>query len=186
MSIISRLTTWSDNQVLTASAQNGEFNNILNDYNGGITNANIASGAAIATSKINATFPSGTIIGDTDTQTLSNKTLTKPIINGSVHGISGVSGTSPTLDCSAANIFTITLSGNTAFAISNVSVGQVFLVEVKQGSGTTYTNTWFSTVTWVTSGATAPVQTTTSNGYTVYGFRCTGSNTYLGYLVGTN
>lgn len=52
MSVISRVTTWSDGQVLTASALNGEFNNILNNYNGDITNANISASAAIATSKI--------------------------------------------------------------------------------------------------------------------------------------
>lgn len=52
MSIISRVTTWSDNQVLTASALNGEFNNIVNDYNGGITNANISASAAIGWSKV--------------------------------------------------------------------------------------------------------------------------------------
>jgi hypothetical protein len=46
------VTTWSDGQVLTASALNGEFNNIVNDYDGSITNANISATAAIATSKI--------------------------------------------------------------------------------------------------------------------------------------
>ena len=105
---------------------------------------------------------------------------------GTAKPVTTLSGTTPTIDLSTADIFTITLSGNTTFSISNASVGQVFMVEVKQGSGTTYTNTWFSTVTWVTSGGTAPVETTTSNGYTTYGFRVTGAGTYLGYLVGTN
>lgn len=186
MSTISRVTTWSDNQTLTASALNGEFDNIVNDYNGGITNANISNAAAISLSKLAGTFPSGTIVGTTDSQTLSNKTLTKPTINGSTPAVTAFSGTSPTLDLSVSNIFSGTLTGNTTFAVSNVSTGQVFMVEVKQGAGTTYTNTWFSTVTWVTSGATAPTQTTTSNGYTTYGFRCTGSNAYLGYLVGSS
>lgn len=186
MAILSRLVVWSDGQTLTASALNGEFNNILNDYNGDITNANISNSAAISTSKINATFPSGAIVGTTDSQTLSSKVLTKPTINGSVQGVTTLSGTTPTMDLSVANVFAITLSGNTTYSISNVTTGQVFMVEVKQGSGTTYTNTWFSTVTWVTGGATAPVETTTSNGYTTYGFRCTGTNTYLGYLIGTS
>lgn len=124
-------------------------------------------------------------------QTWTNKILTSPTINlptvkSATQTVVAVSGASPTLNLSNGNIFTITLSQNATFSISNASAGQVFMVEVQQGSGTTYTNTWFGGVTWVTSGATAPVQTTTSNGYTTYGFRCTGSNTYLGYLVGTN
>lgn len=60
------------------------------------------------------------------------------------------------------------------------------MVIVKQGSGTTYVNTWFSGVTWVTAGATAPTQTTVTNGYTTYGFICTGASAYLGFLVGSN
>lgn len=185
MSIISAYVVWSDGQVLTASALNGSFNNILNNYNGGITDANISPTAAIALSKLAGTFPSGAIVGTTDTQTLSNKTLTKPIVNASVQGIGAFSGTTPTLDLSVANIYAGTLTGNTTFAVSNASTGQVFMVEVQQGSGTTYTNTWFSGVTWITPGSSAPVQTTTSNGITTYGFRCTGVGAYEGYLVGS-
>lgn len=37
--------------MLTASALNGNFSTIVNDYNGDITNANIAAGAAIEESK---------------------------------------------------------------------------------------------------------------------------------------
>lgn len=90
------------------------------------------------------------------------------------------------LDGSASNIFTRTLAGSEVFTQSGFSTGQVFMAKVKQGSGTTYTVTWFATVTWITTGATAPVQTTTSNGYTTYGFVCTGANTFDGYLVGTS
>lgn len=188
MSVISRITTWSDGQVLTASALNGEFNNILNDYNGGITDANISNSAAISTSKINKTFPSGAIVGDTDIQTLTQKTLTAPTINNptvkaSVQIVTAMSAQA--LDGSTANIFTRTLAGSEVFTQSNFTAGQVFMVEVKQGTGTSYTVTWFSGITWVTSGGTAPVQTTTTNGYTTYGFRCTGTNTFLGYLIGT-
>lgn len=209
MATVTRTTTWSDNQVLTATALNSEFNNLLNalaltnsDIAGGagivyskltltnsIVNADISASAAIATSKINTTFPTGTIVGTTDSQSLSNKTLTKPTVTASVQTVTALSGTTPTVDGSTANVFTITLTGSATFQqCTNVTTGQFLLVEARQGSGTTYTITWtsFGTITWVTSGGTAPTQTTISNGYTVYGFHCTGANTYLGFLVASN
>lgn len=99
-----------------------------------------------------------------------------------------LSGTTPTINCANGRnrIFEITLTGNTTYSIINATVGQIFIVRVKQGSGTTYTNTWFSTVTWVATGGTAPVQTTTSNGITTYGFVCRAANTYDGYLLGSS
>jgi hypothetical protein len=90
MSTISRQTTWADNQVLTATALNAEFDNIISDYNGGITNANIDSSAAIVYSKlaltgsvtnadlagsIASTKITNTAATLTDTQTLTNKTI---------------------------------------------------------------------------------------------------------------
>lgn len=52
MAIIQRQTVWLDNQILGAPQLDGEFDNILNDYNGGITNANIAAGAGIEEAKL--------------------------------------------------------------------------------------------------------------------------------------
>lgn len=72
--VISRATVWSDGQVLTASALNGEFNVIFNDYNSNITDANISATANIGISKI-STGVTGSIVGTTDTQTLTNKTI---------------------------------------------------------------------------------------------------------------
>ena len=89
------------------------------------------------------------------------------------------------LDGTLGNIFTRTLAASETFTQSGFSTNQCFIVKVKQGAGTTYTVTWFSGVTWITSGGVAPVQTITSNGYTTYGFICTGTNTFDGYLVST-
>jgi hypothetical protein len=50
---VTRTTTFVDGNVLTASALNGEFNNLLNAPN--IVNADISSNAAIAYSKLNLT-----------------------------------------------------------------------------------------------------------------------------------
>lgn len=87
------------------------------------------------------------------------------------------------VDGTLGSIFTRTLAASETFTQSGFTAGRCFMVEVKQGSGTSYTVTWFSGITWITSGATAPTQTTTTNGTTTYGFRCTGTNTFLGYLV---
>lgn len=109
-------------------------------------------------------------------------------LTSAVSSIITLTGTTPTINCAngANKIFEIVLTGSTTYTIMNATIGQVFMVRVKQGSGTTYVNTWFSGVTWVYSGAAAPVQTTTSNGITTYGFECRAANTYDGYLIGSS
>ena len=189
MSIISLSTTWSDGQVLTASALNANFSDIVNDYNGGITNANISASAAIATSKINATFPSGTIVGTTDTQTLTNKTLTtptltKPTVNGSVQAYTADSdGGTITFDMSASNVHSVTLGGNRTLAVSGVSTGQIFTIILKQGSGG-QTVTWWSSIKW--TGAAAPTLSTTASRADLLAFFAKTSTTFDGFVVGSN
>lgn len=87
------------------------------------------------------------------------------------------------IDGTLGSIFTRTLAASETFTQSGFTTGRVFMVEVKQGAGTTYTTTWFAGITWITGGAVAPIQTVVTNGITTYGFRCTGANTFLGYLV---
>lgn len=182
MAVISRVTTWSDGQTLTASALNGEFNNILNDYNSNITNANIAAAAGIAVSKI-ATGLSGALVGTTDSQTISNKTLTKPIINGSVQAYTNdADGATVTFDMSVSNVHNVTLGGNRTLAVSNVSTGQPFLIILKQGSGG-QTVTWFANIKWV--AATVPTLTTTASRWDIFAFIYDGTN-YYGSIVGLN
>ena len=77
MATITRTTTWSDGQTLTAAALNGEFNNALNAI--AIVNADISGSAAIAISKI-TTGLSGSLVGTTDTQILTNKRNTKRVV----------------------------------------------------------------------------------------------------------
>lgn len=150
------------------------------------TNANL-TGAV--TSSGNATslgsFSSANLLGALTDETGTGKAVfaSKPTFIGTVQTVTAMGAQA--IDGSAGNVFTRTLAAGETFTQSNFTTGQFFIVEVTQGSGTTFTVTWFSGVTWVTSGATAPVQTTTSSGITTYGFRCTGTNTFLGYLVGT-
>lgn len=108
---------------------------------------------------------------------------TKPTFVGTIHTPSAVAASA--FDGSAGNYFTRTLTSSQTFTQSNFSTGQNFIVVLTQGSGTTYNPTWWIGITWVTSGGTAPTMTTTSNGITTYGFTCTGTNTFLGYLIGS-
>lgn len=152
---------------------------------GSIVNADISNSASIATSKINVTFPSGTIVGTTDTQTLSNKTLTKPTINGSVQGqVTDSDGATITFDMTSNNIHSVTLAGNRTLAVTNVSVGQVFILRLIQDGSGNRVVTWFSTIHW--AGGSAPTLATTASHWDDIGFICTATNVFDGFVVGAN
>lgn len=132
--------------------------------------------------------PTGDVATITGSQTLTNKTLTKPIINASVPGVQtytpGIAGTA-TLDLGLANRHSITMpAGNITVALTGVTTNQMFIVEITQDSGGSRTVTWFTTIRW--TGGSAPVLTTTASKRDVFGFICTGSNTYDGFIVGQN
>lgn len=118
-------------------------------------------------------------------ETLTNKTLTKPTVNGSVQSVTADSdGATVTFDLAASNVHTVTLGGNRTLAISNETAGQYFAIELIQGTGGSKTVTWFSTIKWV--GNTAPTLTTTAGKKDTFMFRVTGASTYDGYIVGMN
>ena len=124
----------------------------------------------------------------TGVETLTNKTLTKPTIDGHVTGSASYTpgvGATATLDCAADNRHSITMpAGNITIALSNITVGQIILVEITQDGGGSRTVTWFSTIRW--AGGSAPTLTTTASKRDVFGFICTGSGTYDGYVIAFN
>lgn len=62
---------------------------------------------------------------------------------------SALSGTSPTINCAAANVFTITLSGNTTFGTSNVPAsGTAYACTLVVTGASTYTIMWPSGTKW--------------------------------------
>ena len=124
----------------------------------------------------------------TGVETLTNKSLTKPTIDGHVTGYAtytpGV-GATATIDCAADNRHSITMpAGNITIALSNITVGQIILIEITQDGGGSRTVTWFSTIKW--AGGSAPTLTTTGSKKDVFGFVCTGSGTYDGYVIAFN
>lgn len=126
----------------------------------------------------------------TNTATLTNKTLTSPVINPVAKLVQTVTALTPagagtsTCDLSLGNIFTLTMPANTqTLAISNATVGQVFIVNVNnvtsQGA-----LTWFTTIRW--ADGTAPTLTGTNGKRDSFGFIVTGAGTYDGFIIGQN
>lgn len=99
--------------------------------------------------------------------------------------VTATDGSTITFDLNTSNVFSVTLgaTGRT-LALSNPTVGQCFVIRLVQGGSGSNTVTWFSTIKW--AGGTAPTLTTTNGKTDVFGFICTGSGTYDGFIVGTN
>lgn len=185
---------------------NAEFNSLLDAI--AIVNADVSGSAAIVFSKLDST----TVAGVSATQDLTNKTLTAPVLSGSVTGtytlagtptltsptinkptinasVQGTSALSPSasatqdLDGSTDNVFLITMpAGNITFTVSNMTAGQFFYVRILQDGTGSRTVTWFSTITW--AGATAPTLTTTGSRADLLAFFAKTSSTFDGFIVG--
>ncbi len=93
-------------------------------------------------------------------------------------------GATITFNMATSNVHTVVLGGNRTLALSNVAVGQAFILRLVQDGTGTRTVTWFTTIKW--AGGSAPTLTTTINKTDVFGFICTSAGNYDGYVVGQN
>lgn len=94
-------------------------------------------------------------------------------------------GSTVTFDLGVTDWHQVTLGQATTFALSNPSTGQVFYLKVIQGASN-WAVTWFTTITWYTSDFSAPTLPATAGKAILCCFRCTGSNTYDGFVVGAS
>lgn len=180
MALITKTKNWADNDNVLYTDINANFDALYNEFNGNIDNANIKSGAGIDVTKI-----SGTALNLTSTQTVSGqKTFIKPILNAVQNVVTDADATTITFDMSASNVHVVTLSGNRTLAVSNVSVGQYFSIELIQDGTGGRSVTWFSTIKWQNS--VVPTLLASAGNKDTFVFRCTGTNTYDGYIVGQN
>lgn len=125
------------------------------------------------------------IVTPTGTQTLTNKTLTKPIVvGGRGVWVAATDGATVTFDLDNGNKQNVTLGGNRTLALSNVGAGQVFILKLIQDGTGSRTVTWFSTINWV--DGTAPTLTPTADKADVFGFIQTATDTYDGFIIGQN
>jgi hypothetical protein len=92
-----------------------------------------------------------------------------------------------TYDLSLFDKWKHTLGGNRTLALANVAAGQTFVVRLAQDATTgSRTVTWWSGITWMTTGGAVPALATAVNKVNVFSFVQTGTNAYDGFVVGSN
>lgn len=154
--------------------------------------SSISAGTSTGTALVNTGDTTGTLVlktnGSTTALTLGtdqsatfagNSTFQRAAYGAAV----AVSGTTPSIDCTAGDAFTLTTSGNTTFTFSSAPTsGLSYAFTLKITAGGTHTLTWPASVDW--AGGTAP-DAPASGETDVYVFLTTdGGTTWYGFLAG--
>lgn len=142
----------------------------------------VSTGSAWTTS---LTAPTGALVGTTDSQTLTSKTIEAgTFTNGyTEETVTANTGTAYTIDLVNGSVQILTLTGNVTYTFPTATAGRSFLLIEKQDATGSRTVTWPAAVKW--PSGTAPTITSTASRSDLFGFTADGTN-WIGRVVGQN
>ena len=126
------------------------------------------------------TAPTGDVVGTTDTQSLTNKTLTNPTVTNYVESVVaiGTVTSAHTLVLTSGTVQTATLTASTActFTMPTATAGKSFILLLKQAASTGNGTATFTGVKYSSVGT--PVVTATAGKMDIFSFVADGTNWY--------
>jgi hypothetical protein len=143
----------------------------------------VSTGTAWGTSK---TTPTGDVVGTTDTQTLTNKTVEAgTFTNGYTEEVATANtSTAYTIDLANGSVQILTLTGNVTYTFPTPVAGKSFILVQKQDGTGGRTVTWPASVDW--PGAVAPTLTSTASKADKFVFTAIDGSNWLGSVAGQN
>ena len=131
------------------------------------------------------TAPTGDVVGTTDTQTLSAKTLTAPVVTDYTESVVaiGTVTTAHTLALTNGTVQTATLTASTActFTMPTATAGKSFVLLLKQAAATGGGTATFTGVKWT---GDAPTVTAAAGKMDIFSFFADGSSWYGSVAAG--
>ena len=168
------LTSGNPAKIVKGTEIDTEFNNIATaiatkqDYD-----ADLAAFAL-------KTAPTGDVVGTTDTQGLTNKTLTNPTVTNYVESVVAIGTVSSahTLVLTSGTVQTATLTASTActFTMPTATAGKSFILLLKQAASTGNGTATFTGVKYNSVGT--PTVTATAGKMDIFSFVSDGTNWY--------
>ena len=168
------LTSGNPAKIVKGTEIDTEFNNIATAI---ATKQDYDSDLAAFAAK---TAPSGDVVGTTDTQGLTNKTLTNPTVTNYVESVVaiGTVTTAHTLVLTSGTVQTATLTASTActFTMPTATAGKSFILLLKQAASTGGGTATFTGVKYSATGT--PTVTATAGKMDIFSFVADGTNWY--------